>query len=138
MVPGLEEQSASPASLIAAGFELYVSESPGHLSSRRSWVSRLTRANNSVSAVSAPVQRSGHRRGLAEIMRDPRFEPEAAGEGQMDEDALLVPRLIGRQTVRSESGDVEMERGVCLQVREARIWGLFVILRALPPRVDQR
>ena len=40
-------------------------------------------------------------RGLAEIMRDSRFEPEAAGDG---------PHLVGTQTVRSHSGDVEMEK----------------------------
>ena len=57
------------------------------------------------------------------------FQPGAAGEGQVDGNALLVPHLIGRQTVRSESGDVEMERSVRLQVREASIWGLFVIPR---------
>ena len=38
-------------------------------------------------------------------MGDPTFEPGAAGEGQTDGKALLVPHLIGRLTVRSESGD---------------------------------
>ena len=45
-------------------------------------------------------------------MRDPKFEPEVAGDGQMDVNALLAPHLIGTQTVRSESGDVKEERSV--------------------------
>ena len=43
-------------------------------------------------------------------MGDPRFEPGVAGEGQMDGNALLIPHLNGRQTLRSESGDVEMKK----------------------------
>ena len=62
------------------------------------------------------------------IMRDSRFEPEAASDGEMNECALMVPQLVGTTTVRSESGYVEMERSVRMEVRE--------IPRALPPGVD--
>ena len=51
------------------------------------------------SAVSELVQQSGHRRGLAAIMRDARFELEAAGDGQEDVNALSVPHTVGTQTV---------------------------------------
>ena len=46
------------------------------------------------------------------IMRDSRFEPEAAGDGEMNGGALMVPHVVRTTTVRSESGDMEMERSV--------------------------
>ena len=42
-------------------------------------------------------------------MGHPRFEPEAAGDGQVDVSALSVPRPTGTQT---ESCDVKVERSV--------------------------
>ena len=75
------------------------------VASRRSHVSRLTHAHTSVGV--------------------PMFELGAAGEGRMDGNALLVPHLIGRQTVRSERRDVEMQGSVRLQLRQARTRGLL-------------
>ena len=43
------------------------------------------------------------------IMRDSRFEPEAAGDGEMIGGALMVPHVVRTRTVRSESGDMEMQ-----------------------------
>ena len=73
-------------------------------------MSRLTQAHTSVSAVRGLVQRSEHKRRLAEIMGDPRFEPEAAGVGQADVNALSVPHLVGTKIVRTENGDVKVEK----------------------------
>ena len=82
------------------------------LVSRRSWVSRLTQAHSSASAVRELVQRSWHRGGPTVIVRDPRFELEAARDGQVEVNALSVPHPIGTQTVRTESGDVKVEGSV--------------------------
>ena len=55
------------------------------------------------------------------IMRDPRFEPEAAGDGEVEVNLLWVPHTIGTQSVRAESGDAKEERSVRLQMREVTI-----------------
>ena len=89
-----------------------------------SWtrVSRFSpQAHTSVAAVSEVVQRSERR--LAEIMGSPRFEAEAAGDGEMNGSVLMVPHLVGRTpTERYARGDMEMERSVRLEVREAKRW----------------
>ena len=66
---------------------------------RSSSVGHRPKAHTSVSAVSEVVQRKRHLKGLTEIMRDPKFEPEAGRDGQVDVNALPVPCSIGTQTV---------------------------------------
>ena len=71
-------------------------------------------------------------------MRDRRFEPEAAGDGEVEVNALSVPHPPhwNRNRAVSESGDVKEERSVQLQMCEVRRMGLSSGARALSPRVD--
>ena len=70
------------------------------------------RRDTSVAAVSEVVQQSKHRRGLAQISKNFRLEPEAAGDGEMSGGALVVKHVVRTTTVRSDSGDAEMEKNV--------------------------
>ena len=55
-------------------------------------------------------------------MRDSRFEQEAARDSEVNGGALMVPHVVRTTIVRSDSGDVEMERSVWLNVREVKGW----------------
>ena len=72
--------------------------------------------------MSEVVKQSKHRRGLVQILQVYRLEPEAAGDGEMNGGTLVVPHVVRTTTVRSDSGGVEMEGSVWLNVREVTEW----------------
>ena len=77
---------------------------------------RFSQTNSGVHSATQVVQQSEHRRGPTEIMRDFKFEPEAAGDRVVNRGALVMPRVVRAAVARSEGSDVEMKGSVGLDV----------------------